>query len=86
MWYLANYIISLILGFYMFVSKVHKNFFPKIWGMVEKIKTNVVRLLLVSKMKKSSIQAKYMENFFSYSKPKVVYLHPVSSSLEFPKF
>ena len=31
--------------------------------MVEKIKTDVDRLLLVTKLKKSSVLAKYIENF-----------------------
>ena len=38
MWYLGNLI---VLGFYMFVFKVHENFVSKIWEMVEKIKTDV---------------------------------------------
>ena len=51
--------ILLILSFYMFMSKVHKNVLSIIWGMVEKIKTDVDDgLLLVSKLKKVSILAK----------------------------
>ena len=42
--------------------------------MVEKIKTDVYRLLLVSNLKKSSILANISENLFSLSKPEVVYL------------
>ena len=53
--------------------------------MVEKIKTNVDGLLLVQKIEKSSILAKSMENIFSLSQPKVVYLRPFSS-LPFSKF
>ena len=44
------------------------------------------RLLLVSKMYKSSILAKYIGNLFSLSKLKVVYLHSFLSSLPFHKF
>ena len=54
--------------------------------MAKKIKTDVDRLLLVSKLKKRSIIAKYIGIFFSLSKPKVVYLRPILSSLPFPKF
>ena len=53
--------------------------------MLEKIETDVDRLILVSKLKKSSILAKYIEHFFSFSKPKVVYLRPFSSFLLFLK-
>ena len=38
--------------------------------MLEKIKTEVGRLLLVSRIKKSSILAKYIEIFFSIIKTK----------------
>ena len=44
----------------MFVSKVHQNFVLKLWEIVEKMKTGVDRLLLVSKMKNSSILEKYI--------------------------
>ena len=54
--------------------------------MVEKIKTDVDRLLLVLKLKKSSILSKYIGIFFSFLKAKVVYLRPFLSSLPFPKF
>ena len=55
----------------MFVSKVH-TFFLKIWKILRKIKTDVDRLLLVSKLKKSSTLAKYIGYFFSPSKQKVI--------------
>ena len=54
--------------------------------MVEKIKMNVDRLHLISKLEKSSISAKSMEKIFLLSKPKVVYLSPFLSFLTFPKF
>ena len=54
--------------------------------MVEKIKKDADRLLLVSKLKKRSILAKYIGNFFSLSKSKVVYLCPFLSSLPFLNF
>ena len=54
--------------------------------MVDKIKTDVDRLLLVSKMKKSSISQNISTNFFSLLKPKVVYLRPFLSYLPFSKF
>ena len=38
----------------------------KIWEIVKKIKMDVDRLLLVSKIKKSSILAKYTENFLHF--------------------
>ena len=47
-----------------------KNFLLKIWKMVEKIKTEVDRLLLVSKLKNSSILGKYIGKFFSLSEKK----------------
>ena len=47
---------------------------------------DVYRLLLVSKMKKSSILANYTENLVSLLKPKVVHLHLFLSFLTFPKF
>ena len=53
--------------------------------MVDKIKTDVDRLLLVSKMKKSPISQNITTNFFSLSKPKVAYLRPFLS-LPFTKF
>ena len=49
-------------------------------------KTDVDRLLLVTKLKKSSMLTKYIDFFFSQSKPKVAYLRPFLSSLSFPKF
>ena len=54
--------------------------------MVEKIKTDVDRLLLVKKLKNSSILEKYIGKFCSLSKPKVVNLRPFLSFLLFPKF
>ena len=39
--------------------------------MVEKIKTDVDRLLFVSRLKKSSILSKYIGNFLSFSKPNI---------------
>ena len=61
-------------------------FLPKIWEKLEKIKTDVDRLLLVSKLKKSSILAKYIRKFVFIIKTKVVYLHPFLSFLPFLKF
>ena len=52
----------------MFVSKLHK-----ICEIVEKMKTDVDRLLLFSKMKKSSILAKYTENVFLLFKPNKIF-------------
>ena len=54
--------------------------------MVEKIKTDVDRLLLVSKLQKSSILAKYIGTFVSLLKSNVVNLHPFLSSLKFLNF
>ena len=54
--------------------------------MVEKIKTDVDRLLLDLKFKKSSILAKYIGIFCSFSKPEVLYLRPFVSFLPFHKF
>ena len=70
----------------MFVCKIHKIFFSKILEMAEKIKTDVNRLLMVSKMKKSSISQNILTNFCLWSIPKVVYLRPFLSSLPFSKF
>ena len=51
------------------------------------MKTDVDRLLLISKLENTSILAKYFRNdFFSLSKPKVVYLRPFLSFLLFLKF
>ena len=61
------------------------NFVIKIWEMAEKIKTDVDRLLLVSKLENTSILAKYIQKCF-LSKLKIVYLCPFLSSLSFPKF
>ena len=41
--------------------------------MIDKIKSNVDRLLLVSKMEKKFNFTKYINKFFSIPKPKVVY-------------
>ena len=49
----------------MFVSQVHK-----IWEMVEKVKKDLDRLLLVSKLKKSSVSVKYTVHFFWIDKTK----------------
>ena len=48
----------------MFVPEVHKVFFFNIWEMVEMIKTDAIRLLLVAKLKKSSVLAKYIRKIF----------------------
>ena len=53
--------------------------------MVDRIKTDVDRLLSVSKMKKSSILQNISEFFFSLSKLKVDYLRFFLSSLPFPQ-
>ena len=54
--------------------------------MVEKIKTDVDRLLLILILKKNFRYILLKLNFFSLSKPKVVYLRPFLSSLPSPKF
>ena len=54
--------------------------------MVEKIQTDVDRLILVLKLKKCWIIARYIGTFFLLSKPKVVYLRLFLSSLTFPTF
>ena len=54
--------------------------------MVETIKTDVDRPLLVSKLKRSSIFKKSIRNFLLLSKPRLVYLDPLISSLPFFKF
>ena len=46
--------------------KVHKTLFSKFGEIVEKLKTDVDRLHLVSKMKKSSISKNILEYFFFY--------------------
>ena len=53
--------------------------------MAKKIKTGVDRLLLVPKLKKSSILAKNIVKFLFIDKKKLVYLRPFLSSLPFPK-
>ena len=68
-------------SFYMFVCKIYK-----IWEVVMKIKTDVNRLLLVLTMKKNFRYILIKLNFFSISKPNVVYLCPFLSSLPFLKF
>ena len=55
------------------MCKVHKNFVFKIWEIIEKLKTDVDRLNLVSKMTESSISQNILEIFLPLSKPKVVY-------------
>ena len=62
------------------------HFVPKNWGMVKKIKTDVDRLLLVLIIKKNLQYILLKLNFFSISKPKVVYLPSFLFSLIFPKF
>ena len=57
----------------------------KICQMVEKIKTDVDKLLLILKMKKNFQYILVKLNFISISKPKVVYLRPFLSSLPLPK-
>ena len=54
--------------------------------MVENIKTDVDRQVLVWKIMKGLNCFKSIENFFLLSKPKVVYLRPFSSSLQYHKF
>ena len=49
-------------------------------------KMDVYRQLLFRKMEKSSILEKFIRKLFSLSKPKVVHLRPLSSSLPFFKF
>ena len=68
------------------MSKIHKNFVNKISQISEKIELDVDKLLLISKVKKSSISAKYIGKVFSLLKSKIVYLRPFSSSLTFTKF
>ena len=55
----------------------------KIKEIVEKLNTDVGKLHLVFKMKRSSISQNILEFFFPLSKPKLVYLRPFSSSLSF---
>ena len=54
--------------------------------MVDKIQMDVDRLLLVLIMKKNFRYILPKLDFFSISKPKVVYLRPFLSSLPFSKF
>ena len=54
--------------------------------MVKKIKTDVDRLLLVTKLKKSSILAKYINNYFySQSQKKSTYVRFVCHFANFKK-
>ena len=62
------------------MSEVHK-----ILGKLDKIKTDVDRLLLVSKLTKCSILAKYIGTFFFIVKTKSIY-RPFLSFLPFLKF
>ena len=55
----------------MFVSKGHKILFSKFLKILEKTKTDVDRLLLVSKFEKSSILAKYIGKFIFIVKTKI---------------
>ena len=62
------------------------DFVSKISEMSEKIIVDVDRLLLIPKVKKSSILAKYIRKFFPMLlKPKEVYLRPFLSSLSILK-
>ena len=54
--------------------------------MAEKIKTDLNKLLLDSKINKVQFQNNMPEKYFSLSKPKVVNLRIFLSSLSFPKF
>ena len=55
--------------------------------MVEKIETNVDRLLLVLIVKKKCSDGFFLRlNFFSFFKAKAAYLRPFLSALPFPKF
>ena len=54
--------------------------------MVEKITTDVDRLLLVLIMEKKCPKYFVKLNFFPFLKPNVVYLRPFLTSLQFPKF
>ena len=54
----------------MFMSKVHKILFFKFWEMVDKIKTDVDRLILVPKMKKKFNFTKYISKPFFVIKTK----------------
>ena len=54
--------------------------------MVEKLKTNVDRLLLVLIMEQKFPKYFVKLDFFSFLKPNVVYLRPFLNSLQFPKF
>ena len=54
--------------------------------MAEKIKTDVDRLLLISKLKKSFRHILLNLKLFPILKSKVVYLRPFLFSLPFPKF
>ena len=71
------------------MTKLLVNFaiiFFLIWVMVEKIKMDVDRLLLVSKLKKGFRYILLKLDFFSTSNSKVVHLRPFLSSLSFTKF
>ena len=50
------------------------------------MKTDVNRLILVSKLKKVRFWQNISETLFSLSKPNVGYLHTFLPSLPFPKF
>ena len=62
------------------------NFFLKIWEMLEKMKTDVDRLLLILTLEKTFPKYFVWLNFVSFPKPDVVYLRPFLTSLQFPKF
>ena len=54
--------------------------------MVEKMKTDVDRLLLVLKIETKFSKYFVKLNFFSFSKPNAAYLRPFLASLQFLKF
>ena len=58
----------------------------EIWKIVEKIKTNLNKLLIVLIMKKKCPTDFAKVEVFSFSKPKVVYLRPFLFPLPFDKF
>ena len=64
--YLKIFHFILKLWFWVSTCLCESNFVFKFWEIVEKMKTGVDRLLLNSKMNKSSILGKYTGNFFQY--------------------
>ena len=71
---------------FLYICQKFIKFCFKIWKMVEKIKIDVDRLLCVSIMEKIARYILIELNFFWFSKPKIVYLHPFLSCLLLPKF